>query len=433
MRISQLFRYSSLIAATSIAYAACSAGGSAGSDSPANTGGSTSGGNASTGGSSSSAGNGSGGSGAGIVIPDSGTGGTQTVSDAEACATGEVASDLQPANVLFLIDRSGSMNCNLPPIQTTAECSVTPQKADTTQPSKWELTRDAIKNAVDALVTSGNVNIAVGMFPSGDTGTSCDYPTTFQFAALDATQATATKQLLDGVVPKGSTPIFYSTASAYAATVGQLTGNTFVVLLTDGTEACATDPQVAEFLHNMVPGAAAYNVRTYAIGVPGSEGGRALLSEIAWQGATAASGSCTHHSAVQLGGGGGAGGSSPIAYEWTPSDPTVGDCHFDMTDPGQDFAATLQTALAEISGNVLSCEIDVPPPEGGGVLDYEKVNVDVTGDRRGWLDQTECGSSSGWLYNEDKTKIILCGQACDDAKKPGATINVVLGCTVIPA
>src|SRR4051812_18188539 len=41
---------------------------------------------------------------------------------ADACAAAHETATRIPANILFVIDRSGSMNCNPPPLQTTAEC-----------------------------------------------------------------------------------------------------------------------------------------------------------------------------------------------------------------------------------------------------------------------------------------------------------------------
>jgi hypothetical protein len=56
------------------------------------------------------------------------------------------------------------------------------------------------------------------------------------------------------------------------------------------------------------------------------------------------------------------------------------------------------------------------------------VNVEVNGvsvlrDKNGCATQT-----TGWNYNADQTKIVLCGTACSDAKLANATIQVVLGC-----
>ena len=63
------------------------------------------------------------------------------------CATAGQTATLVPANILFIIDRSGSMNCNLPPITASADCEAMAAKKDPNSPSKWEVVRDALKKA----------------------------------------------------------------------------------------------------------------------------------------------------------------------------------------------------------------------------------------------------------------------------------------------
>jgi hypothetical protein len=151
-------------------------------------------------------------------------------------------------------------------------------------------------------------------------------------------------------------------------------------------------------INQTVPDALSVNIRTYVIGAPGSEPARAFLSQIAWAGGTARDPSCTHTA--------------------TPDD--VGDCHFDMTDPNLDFATALNDALQKISGKALSCELDVPKAVGSEV-DYDKVNVTFTPGMGAavdlFQDSADCATAAnGWQYNADKTKIVLCGDACKMVK-----------------
>lgn len=62
-----------------------------------------------------------------------------------ACAVTTVEAKRAPASLLFVIDRSGSMNCNPPPTTTSAVCEQFPITADTTKASKWTITRNALK------------------------------------------------------------------------------------------------------------------------------------------------------------------------------------------------------------------------------------------------------------------------------------------------
>ena len=97
-----------------------------------------------------------------------------------------------------------------------------------------------------------------------------------------------------------------------------------------------------------------------------------------------------------------------------------------------DLAAALNGALDQIAAAAVSCELDMPKPEGGS-LDVSKVNVDVTapnGVEPLYQDnRAACNAGAdGWQYNADKTKIILCGNACAKYKSRGASVSIQLGC-----
>jgi hypothetical protein len=86
----------------------------------------------------------------------------------DACAESSESADLVPANLLFVVDKSGSMNCNAPPIDPNCP---DPQKIDDQEPSKWEITRGALTGAKGALPTlAGQVGVSVGLiaFPLDD-------------------------------------------------------------------------------------------------------------------------------------------------------------------------------------------------------------------------------------------------------------------------
>ncbi|MEZ4232055.1 MAG: VWA domain-containing protein [Polyangiaceae bacterium] len=387
---------------------------SGGNGGSGNNGGSANGGSGNDGGSS------NGGNGFGGFI-DSGTnggsGGTGIDPDA-GCAFDKVTGDRVPANMLFVIDRSGSMNCNPPPTQTSAQCENSPQKQDQSLNSKWEDTRIALEAALDQLQAQPNVGVGVNMFPRDN---SCQVSGTpnIQVTSLDSTQLSGIKAFFGTVDPGGRTPLAGATILSYKHLLtqlqaGNLEGNKFVVLITDGFETCAPD-ELNKLVNTDVPNAYdLLNIRTFVIGAPGSEGARSLLSQIAKAGGTASSPTCT-------------------------ADPNgnadVGDCHFDLTNVSspQDFANQLSQALEAISGTVLTCEFDVPQASGGGEVDRDKVNVIVTPDGGTAVnlqqDNADCeNSANGWQYNADKTKIVLCGNACDTAKQEGSSVQIVLGC-----
>ncbi len=344
--------------------------------------------------------------------PDGGDRDSSRLDPDAGCASETVSGDLKPANLLFVVDRSGSMNCNLPEDgQSSENCATNPAKLNDSLPSKWELTRTALGDAFDSLAQSGvPVSVGLTMFPVADT--RCDVATSpdVPLAPLDATHNALLHAILANVVPDGETPFAGATILSHEhlrqqlVDAGTLAGNTFVVLLTDGYETCALH-EIPNMLTVVVPGAFEYfNFRTFVIGAPGSEGARALLSQVAWAGQTASAPDCNH--------------------DGFPDD--VGDCHFDMTT-SLNFADDLASTLEQISGTVLTCELDVPTNPTGGGVDLSRVNVDVNEDE---YFSTDCSveGNSGWQYSDDQTRIILCGDACDAAMEQNATVSIVLGC-----
>lgn len=397
------------------------AGGSSASGGTSSGGSSADGGTSSGGSSGTSSGGGggflTGGNGGGAADGGGGSGGLDPDS---GCASSNVQGDLVPANVLFVVDRSGSMNCNLPQDgQTTAECDAFPQKEDPSKPSKWELTRDALKQALDALEAQGNISVGVSMFPKSQSACDLNSSPNVTIASLDATFNSSVKAFFDTVSPGGSTPLVGATILGYdymwsQKTSGATTGNDFVILITDGFETCIAENVRQAFITQLisqdVPTALSVDMRTFVIGVPGSEDGRATLSQIANEGGTGTSPSC----------------------DASGSAPNVGDCHFDMTT-SSNFAQDLANALEQISGSLLGCEFDVPQNPSGGAVDLNRVNVELNGNPINKNDMGNCSDpmSTGWDYNSNQTKILLCGTDCEAAKQPNSSVEIVLGCPTV--
>jgi hypothetical protein len=151
------------------------------------------------------------------------------------------------------------------------------------------------------------------------------------------------------------------------------------------------------------------NIRTFVIGVPGTESpeARRVLSKIAFNGGTAREG----------------------------CNPEAGECHFDMSTSTDTFAADLTSALEQIVGRVRSCQL--PLPAGTEETDRDSVNV-VYSSSLGMpprvipRDDAPCDEgANGWQYAPDLKSVRLCGQACDEARDdPEGRIDVVLGCPV---
>jgi hypothetical protein len=363
---------------------------------------------------------GSGGDGAGVVS-DAGPDG-----DADVCASTTVAAEAKAAVMLFLVDRTGSMNCNPPPEQLSSDCAITPVKEHAELPSKWEITRNALLEAFG--VGGGGLETAVPLPSVGvayfNNDQYCGFPSvpsvdivTLSGDYLSDPQLAALQTSLGGVVPKGDTPIVGTLMSAYAYlhdNAGAFpASNRFVVLLTDGAETC--DPGYASDLVLKAAEANWVGIRTFVLGAPGSEGARSFLSQIAYNGGTPSSPTCIHDPA-------------------SPDD--VGDCHMDMT-LSPNFAAELAANLQAISTQALTCQFDVPVPAlGDPPVDLTKVNVlySSAGGTPEYILQNNAlpcddPNNNGWQYTDGNTVIELCAGACATIKNdPQASVSIELGC-----
>ena len=347
-----------------------------------------------------------------------------------------------PASILFVLDRSGSMACNLPPLQDSAACEATAAPVDGTQKSKWQITVGALEQVFDSLLMKGSTaNIGLSFF-SNDNTCGVNSTPSVPLGAVTAAHVASLKTVLDGTIPSGGTPLVGATTLGYAylhqeagATPGcsepcGAGGNRYVVLITDGTDSCpapmraqdAAECNAAGSCTNFLvkkeaPLAAQANIKTYVIGAPGSEPARGYLSELAFVGGTARSATCTHDPAS-----------------------AAGDCHFDMTTT-QDFAGALASALGSVSGAALGCEFSVP--KTNVVVTPGSVNVQYRSDKAApecfSYDPAACtAGSNGWQFakrsdgTDDLSRVVICGSACDRVRAdPMARVDVILGCETI--
>jgi hypothetical protein len=338
------------------------------------------------------------------------------------CATSTMQSQLLPSNLLFVIDRSSSMVCNPPPITDSPACELDSVRADPEQPSKWEITRESLLEAIRALPSDTVVGLS---YFSNDDACGVHSMPSVGLAPLDEPQRSAIRASLSNVEPAGSTPLVGAVLLAYrhlheSALAGTIRGNKFVVLITDGhqSEQCS-DPERCDgaqactelLVSEEVPRAAGTGVliKTFVIGVPGSEPARVVLSQIAEAGRTPR----------------------------PDCDAQAGNCHFDMTEQ-DDLGEALLSALSAVAVRAaLSCELPMPRSDAVAV-DFARVNVvyspaDGSPPRVVPMDGRKAcdGGANGWQYADGETKIQLCGAACDTVRADrGARLDVVLGCPV---
>jgi hypothetical protein len=341
-----------------------------------------------------------------------------------SCAGNIARTEPLPVVIELVVDTSGSMG----------------QAAPGGTASKWAVTRDALKAAMNTLPASTGVGVLY--FPNLNTsaskpaGDETDAPRPVTdcvntagalpialLGAANSPERTAIASSLDKLRPAAGTP----TADAYgiglaAIQATTLPGKRFIVLITDGQptflSGCrgtgnivdAVDPRP---IIDLVKGAMSGGVETFLIGSPGSEqvgvpvfaDARTWLSMAASAGGTATPG-CSDNG------------------------PTF--CHFDMSQK-PNFAEALRGALQQIVGSVLSCEYTLPAPPSGTTLDPSKVNVIFTaeGAKPELIEKSPDGScATGWQYAPDGAHVDLCPDTCNrvqGAQNP--QVDLLFGCS----
>ncbi|MCC6214740.1 MAG: hypothetical protein IT376_07710 [Polyangiaceae bacterium] len=361
-----------------------------------NTGGASSGGAAGTGG----------------LGLDSGGGGGGLDEDA-ACDLVSSETQAAPASLLFLLDYSWSM-CQLPHA-ASLDCASDPAQ------SKWGILTEAMRAAIEALPSasySGLVHYPLAT----DSATICAVAAAPSVPlALTGGAGSAQRQSLLAAMPPGltdSSPVAQTpTADAAQAMYTYLAAiplalvpaSRFLIVITDGKATCGNTG--AQLLAAVTAAAAATPpARTFVVGVPGSEGFRAELSQAAQ-----------------------AGGTAPVGC--SPNGPTY--CHFDMTpySTPSELATKLGAALADIQG-MATCDYEIPAGPGGGTIDFGRVNVRYTRGAGGQeeLPQDSACATGGWRYDDPgkPSRIVLCPATCSQVQADaGARVDVLFGCPTI--
>jgi len=305
-------------------------------------------------------------------------------------------------NIYFVIDSSGSMQALEPP----------------TNQSRYRIVRDAAVELINSLGTL--INVGAALFPAGDVAAA---PCTPGQQVLELTpgdppgndgqesQLSAQFRAATNVVPYGGTPIS-ATMDALQSTLAAYTGNTIVMLLTDGGPNCnesvtcdesscmphiegdcspgqdccaASNPMYGSLLcvdqSATVARIQAINdvgIPVYVIGIPGSQYYAGVLDAMAVAGGTDQNGS--YH--------------------------VVDDIE------------QLGTVFAQIAAAAISCELPLAdPPEDTGFTNVY-FDCDVVG----------YDPAQGWHWVDDNT-VKLNGAACQELKSGGvAQVTIATGC-----
>lgn len=359
-------------------------------------------------------------------------GGTRPITDEEAeqlesgaCAGWSAEPEPLPSSIMLVVDISSSMN------------STTPATGGRT---KWEVTRDALQSAIDDLPPT--VTVGMVMYPNKNTEAvrddnfkdASECVNTDEIVPFEVLGAGGSdhRQRIEDMFQNADLHSSTPTHDAYAAALevvrdADLPGNeTFMLLITDGqptlSQGCigeqnltpSRDPQP---IIDEIDAARDDGIRTFIIGSPGSEenlgsgdDARYWLSEAAEAGGTSLGGDCSH---------------SGVPY-----------CHFDMVEE-DDFGVALRSALAQISGQVVSCEYPLPEPPANQELDLTNINIVMNapgGGEATLVLRDGAGSScdEGWYLSGDR-QVVMCEQTCDQLlSTTGSSIEVHFGCEPLP-
>lgn len=381
---------------------ACSASSSGGTGGGGGQGASSSGGTGA--GSGASGGAPAGGSGGGIVVTDSGSGGG--VNNDSACsAIGQKAENkLQPADIVFALDNSGSMN----------------QEAQFVQTHMNTFSTGIIQSNIDAnvviIAAASNQSNGVCIAPPLGSG-QCpndDKPPNY----LHVKQSVGSTNALSMIV---------NLFSQYQSMLRQGASKHFIVVTDDNSSmsASAFDQAIVPLLQGVDPLYTKYVMHAiYGFTKPNNLAcfanpqsdpccDKALPGNVL----TADVGSVYATLIQQTGG-------------------IAGNLCL------QDFLPVFQAvSQSVVQGAQLACEWNIPPPDGGS-LDPTLVNVEFTANgstqKLGYVASPgDCANvQGGWYYDNPSapTKVLVCPQTCQVIQGvPNAEVQILFGCASEPA
>jgi hypothetical protein len=120
----------------------------------------------------------------------------------------------------------------------------------------------------------------------------------------------------------------------------------------------------------------------------------------------------------------------------------TGGVRAQICDPPSSWTSFFETiATAVVRTSRIACEVPIPAPPDGMVLDPSRINVEIYGPGsrvriRKVPDAGSCGAEGGWYYDNDlaPTEVRLCPVSCDDARArvesggSEAGVDVLFGC-----
>jgi hypothetical protein len=311
-----------------------------------------------------------------------------------ACVTSTAQAQLANADLVVMLDRSGSMGDPSEGFDPTL---------------KWI----PVTTALGAFFTDPNsagLAASLQFFPQGtDLASVCAYQYGTPLVALTPlTNATPLVSTITATKPAGGTPTLPALQGAvsYAQQVAAMhpQDKTVIVLATDGDPGFGINGAFAEgCTNNDIPHVAAVanaaftgspSIPTYVIGVgPDLQN----LDAIASAGGT---------------------GKSMIVP---------------VSNPTQTNGA-FEAALNSIRSASLSCQFPIPKPPNGETINPNAVNVvlvDGKGQQTVLAYSADCSNANGWHYDNaaNPTSVALCASACASARgDAGGKVTLAFGC-----
>jgi hypothetical protein len=188
----------------------------------------------------------------------------------------------------------------------------------------------------------------------------------------------------------GMTPLEKGVVQADAAlATANLTGPIAVVIMTDGEPNCDTD---VNNVNNIIAGWSAKGIKTYVVGLPGSQAASGILNQLAQTGGT--------------------------------------DSYIEPNDPAA-LQAKFETIVSEtVKQGLKSCVITLQRTENA---DTEKLVMVVVENGAEYKVPRDMGNGSGWSVNAEGTVATLQGALCEEAKGGRfESVSFSFGCVELP-
>lgn len=369
-----------------------------------------------------------------------GTGGIPATTDYEPCESGiegleetclsqATFSEPNPVNILLVIDKSGSMT-----------------DESVYGASKWAALTQALTAALNETVDNPYLSLGLSMFPAKDTDPACQDETCCSIddtVAVDVTPASfavpSIIEELESTSPGGLTPTSSALdqALAYYASRGDLVGDKYVLLATDGGPNCngSLECDEAECTINLdgncstgnccgdsettrlwcvdhvetrakIAALADQGVKTIVVGIPGTEAYAGWLDAFAVAGeATAPEGS--NRSYYEVSADGGVGSLTDTFRDITVN--LVRSCRIQLVDKPPSWSVSLVNVA--IDCKVVPGGVDAPPDTGAAGSGAAPVQ-------------------GNWYVDEttDPPTIQVLGTYCDQIEEGVDRVDIVIGC-----